>query len=123
MLQSELLGIDTSQSSSPLVSPRSSKQSTPHTSSAHSSPRRVLHFSPRTPDKHKSFFGSQTSSFVSSPLATPKIPKAPFKMLDAPGLKDDFYINVLDWSKKNILCVGLDTMTYLWNAVNNNVFL
>jgi len=27
-----------------------------------------------------------------------KIPKAPFKVLDAPALKDDYYLNLLDWS-------------------------
>jgi hypothetical protein len=27
-----------------------------------------------------------------------KIAKEPYKILDAPLLKDDFYLNVLDWS-------------------------
>jgi hypothetical protein len=29
---------------------------------------------------------------------TRKVPKLPFKVLDAPSLKDDFYLNLLDWS-------------------------
>ena len=36
-----------------------------------------------------------------------KIPKAPFKVLDAPALKDDFYLNLIDWSNENVLAVGL----------------
>jgi len=36
-----------------------------------------------------------------------KIPKAPFKVLDAPALKDDFYLNLIDWSSQNTLAVGL----------------
>ena len=36
-----------------------------------------------------------------------KIPKAPFKILDAPDLQDDFYLNLLDWSSQNVLSVGL----------------
>ncbi len=29
---------------------------------------------------------------------TRKIPKIPFKVLDAPALQDDFYLNLIDWS-------------------------
>jgi len=47
-----------------------------------------------------------------------KIPKNPYKVLDAPGLQDDFYLNLLDWSSTNILSVGLYTSTYLWSANN-----
>jgi len=31
----------------------------------------------------------------------------PFKVLDAPQLQDDFYLNLVDWSSTNILAVGL----------------
>lgn len=45
-----------------------------------------------------------------------KIPKHPFKMLDAPDLSDDFYTNVLDWSSTNILSVVLGKSVYIWSA-------
>lgn len=32
-----------------------------------------------------------------------KISKIPFKVLDAPELQDDFYLNLVDWSSSNIL--------------------
>jgi len=32
-----------------------------------------------------------------------KIPKVPFKVLDAPELQDDFYLNLVDWSSTNVL--------------------
>jgi hypothetical protein len=35
-----------------------------------------------------------------------KISKSPFKVLDAPSLQDDFYLNLVDWSSNNILAVG-----------------
>ena len=38
-----------------------------------------------------------------------KIPKVPFKVLDAPELQDDFYLNLVDWSSTNVLGVGLGT--------------
>jgi cell division cycle 20-like protein 1 (cofactor of APC complex) len=45
----------------------------------------------------------------------------PFKVLDAPNLQDDFYLNLLEWSSTNILSVALDTALYFWNANNNRV--
>ena len=50
-----------------------------------------------------------------------KINKVPFKVLDAPNLQDDFYLNLLEWSSQNILSVALDTCLYFWNANNNRV--
>ena len=40
-----------------------------------------------------------------------------YKVLDAPCLRDDFYLNVLDWSANNIVSVALENNIYLWNAV------
>lgn len=50
-----------------------------------------------------------------------KIAKTPFKVLDAPNLQDDFYLNLLEWSSQNILSVALDSSLYFWNAQNNKV--
>jgi len=50
-----------------------------------------------------------------------KIPKAPFKVLDAPMLQDDFYLNLVDWSSNNILAVGLNGAVYVWSASNQRV--
>jgi len=38
----------------------------------------------------------------------------PYKVLDAPSLQDDFYLNLLDWSNQNMLAVGLSSCVYLW---------
>lgn len=45
----------------------------------------------------------------------------PFKVLDAPALKDDYYLNLLDWSSKNILAVGLAHHIYLWSGNTGKV--
>lgn len=50
-----------------------------------------------------------------------KIPKVPFKVLDAPALQDDFYLNLVDWSSSNILAVGLGSCVYLWSAMSSKV--
>ena len=40
----------------------------------------------------------------------------PFKVLDAPQLQDDFYLNLVDWSAQNELAVGLNQAVYIWSA-------
>ncbi|EGR34735.1 hypothetical protein IMG5_003070 [Ichthyophthirius multifiliis] len=50
-----------------------------------------------------------------------KIPKTPFKVLDAPALQDDFYLNLIDWSNQNVLAVGLTQCVYLWSASSSKV--
>ncbi|XP_021712664.1 fizzy-related protein homolog [Aedes aegypti] len=53
--------------------------------------------------------------------ATRKISKIPFKVLDAPELQDDFYLNLVDWSAQNVLAVGLGSCVYLWSACTSQV--
>jgi cell division cycle 20-like protein 1 (cofactor of APC complex) len=50
-----------------------------------------------------------------------KINKLPCKVLDAPALQDDYYLNLIDWSSQNYLAVGLAASVYMWNAGNSKV--
>lgn len=50
-----------------------------------------------------------------------RISKVPFKVLDAPALQDDFYLNLVDWSSQNILAVALGPCVYLWSACSSQV--
>jgi cell division cycle 20-like protein 1, cofactor of APC complex len=59
-------------------------------------------------------------------LQTPKrqprhISKVPYKVLDAPELADDFYLNLVDWGSANILGVGLGSCVYMWNSTTGKV--
>ena len=45
-----------------------------------------------------------------------KIPNKPYKIIEAPGLLDDFYLNLLDWSSKNDIAVGLNNSVFLWSS-------
>ncbi|XP_022737476.1 protein FIZZY-RELATED 2-like isoform X1 [Durio zibethinus] len=57
-----------------------------------------------------------------SPVKAPrKVPRSPYKVLDAPALQDDFYLNLVDWSSNNVLAVGLGNCVYLWNACSSKV--
>lgn len=50
-----------------------------------------------------------------------KVSKNPYKILDAPALADDFYLNLVSWSQTNLLSVGLSNSIYLWNADSSKV--
>ena len=50
-----------------------------------------------------------------------RINRTPFKVLDAPQLADDFYLNLVDWSSSNTLAVGLGSCVYLWSACTSKV--
>lgn len=88
-----------------------------------------------TPTKNeKTPIKAQSSPYSLSPLstssqrllrsphkATRKISRIPFKVLDAPELQDDFYLNLVDWSVQNVLSVGLGSCVYLWSACTSQV--
>ncbi|KDR74842.1 hypothetical protein GALMADRAFT_70215 [Galerina marginata CBS 339.88] len=50
-----------------------------------------------------------------------KIATQPERVLDAPGMVDDFYLNLISWSCQNELAVGLEGCTYIWKADTGNV--
>jgi len=64
----------------------------------------------------------QTGDWLDTPRKVQrKISKVPFKVLDAPSLQDDFYLNLVDWSTSNTLSVGLSSCVYLWSACTSRV--
>ncbi|KAL6926899.1 hypothetical protein ACO0SA_003980 [Hanseniaspora valbyensis] len=50
-----------------------------------------------------------------------EVSKIPYRVLDAPGLADDFYLNLVDWSKKDWLGVVLDKKCFLTHEKNGNI--
>lgn len=64
--------------------------------------------------------GSQ--QMLLSPRRQPRaVSKVPYKVLDAPELADDFYLNLVDWGSANVLGVGLGSSVYMWNAQTSKV--
>lgn len=49
------------------------------------------------------------------------IPSAPERILDAPDLLDDYYLNLVDWGASNMLAVALGQTVYLWNAETGGI--
>ena len=52
---------------------------------------------------------------------TRHIPSAPVRILDAPDLLDDYYLNLLSWSSTNVLAVALSQSVYLWDAAQGSI--
>ncbi|KAG7552150.1 WD40 repeat [Arabidopsis thaliana x Arabidopsis arenosa] len=64
-----------------------------------------------------------SSNHSDSPHQQPKsvkprryIPQTSEKILDAPGIVDDFYLNLLDWGSSNVLAIALGNSVYLRDA-------
>ena len=51
------------------------------------------------------------------------IATVPERILDAPNMSDDYYLNLLDWSSSNVLAVALAGEVYLWDAATGNIDL
>ena len=43
------------------------------------------------------------------------------KVLDAPFMLDDMYLNLLDWNHQNLLAIALSKIVYIMNVSNRNV--
>ncbi len=70
----------------------------------------------------KILYSQQTSKKVdNSAKLTRHIPNAPYKILDAPDLLDDYYLNLLSWSSTNVLAVALSQSLYLWDAASGEI--
>ena len=60
-------------------------------------------------------------SKANTQLVTRQIPSAPSRILDAPDLMDDYYLNLLSWSDTNVLAVALGQTVYLWDAGSGDI--
>ena len=49
------------------------------------------------------------------------IPSQPERILDAPDIINDYYLQLVDWSNTNLLAVALNREVYIWNAVTGDI--
>lgn len=90
---------------------------------------KVLAFKPKPPSPKKGFKSeiavlySQNKAESQAPTkkVSRHIPSVPERVLDAPEILDDFYLNLLDWSVGNVLAVALADSVYLWNASSGSI--
>ncbi|XP_072023607.1 fizzy-related protein homolog [Amphiura filiformis] len=126
LLKNELLGADIDKIKDPqcedrrMVSPQKAKRNLFQYQVQAKRPSKVQ--TEDSPPYSLSPVGNKSQKLLRSPRKPMrKISKIPFKVLDAPELQDDFYLNLVDWSSTNILSVGLGTCVYLWSACTSQV--
>ena len=59
-------------------------------------------------------YGSYGDSFKNNKKLF-QIPNEPIKILDTPGVDDNYYTNILDWSSQNFICISLSNIGYLFD--------
>lgn len=64
---------------------------------------------------------SNKPSVIASSKPSNSLPLEAYRILDAPGLIDDFYLNVLEWGRRDLLGVALGGNVYLWNGHTETV--
>eukprot|EP00944_MAST-04C_sp_MAST-4C-sp1_P013041 g13041.t1 len=110
-LKEQLLGEDGSESTKPDRASRilAFKNKAPAAPEEYQNKNRVLY------SMNKSNMGMRR------PKSTRHIASAPERILDAPDLQDDYYLNLIDWSAKNVLSVALGQTVYLWDAGDGSI--
>ena len=95
---------------------------------SHGGPSKVLAFKEKAPKPVEDHSNSLRVLYTQNREAgnVPRkfsrhIPQAPERILDAPELLDDYYLNLLDWSTNNTLGVALGDSVYLWNANDGSI--
>ncbi|KAL7919667.1 WD40-repeat-containing domain protein [Trichoderma austrokoningii] len=88
---------------------------------------RILEFKPPAPESSKPIDLRQQynrplrQASSGSAQTRRRIATAPERVLDAPGLIDDYYLNLLDWSSGNQVAIGLERSVYVWSADEGSV--
>jgi len=91
---------------------------------------RILSFKQKAPKPteghHNNMRVLYTQNRSSEPInkkAFRHVDTSPERILDAPDLLPDFYVNLLDWSSANVMAVALGPAVYLWNASTASIDL
>ncbi|KAK8016436.1 cell division cycle 20 cofactor-APC complex [Apiospora rasikravindrae] len=87
---------------------------------------RILQFKPAPPESSKPIDLRQQYNRPLKAANAPaqfrrRVATAPERVLDAPGLIDDYYLNLLDWSSGNQVAIGLERNVYVWSADEGSV--
>ena len=66
----------------------------------------------------RSVYHTNLASLTTSPLSfTPTLDR----ILDAPGIVDDYYLNLLHWSSQGVVCIGLGAAVYVYTVEEGKV--
>ncbi|RZC71229.1 hypothetical protein C5167_034418 [Papaver somniferum] len=82
---------------------------------------RILAFKNKPAKPVESLF-PEASTVQRGKLTKPQrsIPQIADRILDAPDIIDDYYLNLLDWGSSNVLAIGLGYTVHLWDATESS---
>ena len=89
--------------------------------------QRILAFKPAAPESSRPIDLRSQYNRPLKPAAAAgtqfrrRVATTPERVLDAPGLVDDYYLNLLDWSSGNQVAIGLERSVYVWSAESGEV--
>ncbi|CAD0014839.1 unnamed protein product [Aureobasidium pullulans] len=88
--------------------------------------QRILAFKPAAPESSRpidlrSQYNRPLKPAAAATQFRRRVATAPERVLDAPGLVDDYYLNLLDWSSGNQVAIGLERSVYVWSAESGEV--
>jgi cell division cycle 20-like protein 1 (cofactor of APC complex) len=91
----------------------------------YSTPRRSRHIGLQSPT-HDAYARTPLSRHTQQLFQTPRkslrpVESVPIKVLDAPDIQKDFYLQLLDWSCYDILSVALANSVYLYSCNSSSV--
>lgn len=89
---------------------------------------KILAFKQKAPKPREGFQNNLKVLYTHNKAASGSVKKptrhisqTPDRILDAPELRADFYLNLIDWSSTNQIAVALGETVYLWNAGNGSI--
>ncbi|KAK8164025.1 cell division cycle protein-like protein Cdc20 [Phyllosticta citrichinensis] len=85
---------------------------------------RILEFKPAAPQSNKPVDLRAQYNRPLKPVTGQlrrRIASAPERVLDAPSIVDDYYLNLLDWSAGNQVAIALERSVYVWSADTGSV--
>eukprot|EP01035_Chromulina_nebulosa_P018874 gene18874-24664_t len=91
-------------------------------------PARVLAFKNKAPapkEEHlntlKVLYTVQGTKKCDAVKSVRHISSAPVRILDAPEILDDYYLNLMSWGSTNVLAIALSQTLYLWDASTSSI--
>ena len=88
---------------------------------------RILAFKPAPPESSKPIDLRSQYNRPLKPANTTsaqfrrRVLTAPERCLDAPGMVDDYYLNLVHWGRNNAVAIGLERNVYVWSAESGTV--
>ena len=84
--------------------------------------KKMLRFNSDKKERRMGKAGDENIQMIPPQVPLPRhVPSKPFKILDAPNLVDDFYLNLLDWGACDRLAIGLDNAIFAWKPSSAQV--